>query len=47
MVEWDRGGKVRKIELVEICVVAEDEVEIVGVFEVEVGEGVRIDYGFK
>lgn len=47
MVEWDWGGEVRKIELVEICVVADDEVEIVGVFEMEVGEGVRIDYGFK
>jgi len=27
--------------------VTEDEVEIVGVFEMEAGEGVRIDYGFK
>jgi len=35
------------MELVEIGVVAEDEVEIVGVFEVKVGEVVRIDYGFK
>jgi hypothetical protein len=37
------------MELVEIGFVLaeEDEVEIVRVFEVKIGEIVRIDYGFK
>jgi len=36
------------MEVVEIgVVVAEDEAEVKGVFEVKIGEVVRIDYGFK
>jgi len=35
------------MELIEIGVVVEDEVEVVRVFEVKIGEVVRIDYGFK
>jgi hypothetical protein len=33
--------------LVEIGVMIEDKVEIIGVFEVKVGEVMGIDYGFK